>query len=327
MSATSRAKHEVVLDYLHRYPSIGSTKIAELIIEEVPRLFEDCERARSMIRYYRGMSGEKHRKGVMNNSYTPKVSMPASDEESYEPYLLGEAFPMLVCSDIHIPYHDQDALEIALERGIDIGAKTVILLGDVVDFYQASIFTQDPRRRDVADEIAMLREVLTRIRAAFPKANIVYKFGNHEERFDLYLMRNAPALFGLESMHLKEQVGLAEMKIDVVTNKRLIRAGHLNLIHGHEYSFSISNPVNPARGLYLRAKKSTLCGHFHQSSNHTERSINGDIISCWSLGCLCGLHPEYRPLNSWSHGFAEIYHDEEEMFSVKNRLIVRYRLV
>lgn len=320
-------KGEIVKEYLRKYPSIGSRKIADLIMQEVPGLFDSFDHARSIIRYYRGAMGDTARKRILPESYIPRVSVPPGEPENYEPYILSpDAYPMIVGADAHIPYHDQDALEIFIERARDLKAKTVLLLGDWIDFYLLSVFVKDPRARDVAGEIALFRDILTVIRRAVPKAKIIYKYGNHDERFDDYIKRNAPALFSLERVHLDSVLELSDLGVEIVQDKRVIRAGHLNLIHGHEYRFAISNPVNPARGLYLRAKKSALCGHFHQSSVHAEQDIAGKITNCWSVGCLCGLHPQYMPLNKWTHGFAEITM-EDDYYNVRNRQIINYRLL
>ena len=33
---------------------------------------------------------------------------------------------------------------------------------------------------------------------------------------------------------------------------------------------------------------------------HLDRLIvNGDITTTWSVGCMCGLSPEFMPLNDW----------------------------
>ncbi len=109
--------------------------------------------------------------------------------------------------------------------------------------------------------------------------------------------------------------------------KQIIKYADLNIIHGHEYVFSISNPVNAARGLFNRAKASTLCFHHHRTSEHTETTITGKTITCWSVGCLCNLRPDYMPLNSWNHGFVEIYGDGNDGFHVDNKRIVNYRIV
>lgn len=328
MPSNPKITGTIVKEYLIKYPSVSSHKIAELIIKEVPTLFKDKESARSIIRYYRGAVGAIHRKDLSKDNYLPRINIPEPNNIDYNPYVLNfekSIFPIMIGSDAHIPYHDQDALEIFIERAIDIKAKTILLDGDWVDFYQLSNWQKDPRNRNVKEELEIFNLIIDMIQKN-TNAKIVYKYGNHEERFDNYLMQHAPELFKLESMHLSEQLKLKERNIDIVKDKRIIKLNHLYIIHGHEYKFAISNPVNPARGLFLRAKKNSLCGHFHQTSEHPESTINGDIISCWSIGCLCNLHPEYMPLNKWNHGFAEIYNDED-FFSIRNRKIINYRLV
>jgi hypothetical protein len=319
---------DIVKEYLIKYPSISSKKISELLIKDIPTLFTGTEHARSLVRYYRGANGKQNKNNLNIENYLPKINIPQSDEKEYLPYVIDineNTFPIMVGADVHIPYHDQDALEIFIERAIEIKAKTIIMAGDWFDFYQTSCWQKDPRNRSTKDEINMFNDILDVIQKN-TSAKIIFKYGNHEERFDNYLMNNAPQLFELEEMHLDKILKLSDRNIDVVKDKRLIKINHLYLIHGHEYKFAISNPVNPARGLYLKAKKNTACFHFHQSSEHTESAINGDIVTTWSGGCLCDLNPLYLPLNKWNHGFLEIYNDDD-FFNIRNRKIVNYRLV
>jgi hypothetical protein len=328
MPGKTQITGDIVKEYLIKYPTISSNKIAETIIKDIPTLFTNKEAARGVIRYYRGSNGDINRNKLTKDSYFPKINVAVPDEEEYSPYIIEfnkDVFPILIGSDVHLPYHDQDALEIFIERAIDIQAKTIILNGDWIDFYQTSCWQKDPRKRSTKDEIDLFNEVLDMIQKN-TNAKIIYKYGNHEERFDNYLMQNAPQLFELEEMHLDKILKLKERNIDVVNDKRVVKIDHLHVIHGHEYKFAISNPVNPARGLYLRAKKNCVCGHFHQTSEHTESAINGDIVTDWSIGCLCSLHPQYMPLNRWNHGFAEIYYDDT-FFNLRNRKIINYRLV
>jgi hypothetical protein len=106
-----------------------------------------------------------------------------------------------------------------------------------------------------------------------------------------------------------------------VGEKRIIKAGNLNIAHGHEFPSGIASPVNVARGLYLRAKANAICGHFHKNSEHSETDINGHMTTTWSVGCLCDLHPLYMPINSWNQGVALITIDEEGKVDVQNRRI------
>lgn len=318
---------EIVKEYLRKYPSTASHKLAAVIFSEVPGLFKVPELARTAIRYYRGASGDAKRRNLTPDTYIPKVSMPLSEPENFETYILpDDAYPLIVGGDAHIPYHDQDALEIFIERAIEMEAKTVLLAGDWIDCYQVSRFQKDPRKRSIKEELETFKDVIGIIKSALPKAKIIFQKGNHEDRIDAYIMSNAPALFGLDNLTLNGLLDAKTLGIEIVGNKRIIKAGHLHIVHGHEFGMSVFSPVNPARGLYMRAKKSALCFHHHRSSSHAETAINGDKIITWSGGCLCGLHPEYLPINNWGHGFTEVTMDDG-MFSVRNRDIVNYRLV
>ena len=66
---------------------------------------------------------------------------------------------------------------------------------------------------------------------------------------------------------------------------------------------------NPARAAFLKTLDSVLIGHFHKTSQHTEASMYGDILSVNSQGCLCGMNPHYMPINKWNHGFCYVEHN------------------
>jgi hypothetical protein len=87
-------------------------------------------------------------------------------------------------------------------------------------------------------------------------------------------------------------------------------------------------PVNSARGLFMKAKQSMICGHVHKVSEHNETNLSGELISCWSTGCLSELSPDYNPhSNNYSHGFAHIRTDNEGNYSVKNFRILKGRIL
>ena len=316
---------DIVKEYIKKYSSVSSNRLAETIITDIPTI-GNKELVRGRIRYYRGASGDRDRKKLCEETYFPRFEIPEPEIEIYEPYLFTGKFPILNIGDLHIPYYDLDSLDICLERAYTIKIKTLIINGDFFDCYMMSKFCKDPRKRSMKEELEIGKSIFETIRKSFPDIEIIFKFGNHEERFDDYIKTNAPNIFGLESTHLINQIDKEKYNLIVVEGKRVIKVGHLHIIHGHEYGRSMTNPVNPARGLYMRAKKTSLCNHYHQSSEHTESSINNDIVTCWSGGCLCNLHPEYLPLNKWNHGFTEIY-NENDYFTVHNRKIINYKLV
>ena len=108
--------------------------------------------------------------------------------------------------------------------------------------------------------------------------------------------------------------------------KRPIYAGALTLLHGHELQGGISAPVNIARGLFLRAKACAIQGHNHQTSEHSEVDVRRKLVTTWSLGCLCQLHPEYARYNKWNHGFAFLDLEDGD-FTIRNKRILDGRVL
>lgn len=242
--------------------------------------------------------------------------------------------------DIHIPFHDMRAITIALNYFKEIDVDTIILGGDAVDFYQLSRFIKDPKNRITAwEEIMMLCSLIDDIREFFgPKVNIIWKFGNHEERFEVQLFDSSKNLHDYKSLGIayvvneygaddKEKKLAKKRNVTVVTEKRIIKAGKLNIVHGHEFGNSVFSPVNPARGLFLKAKTNTVCGHHHQTSEHVTRNLNEDIIGCWSVGCLSDIHPQYRPINEFNLGFASVSISPTGNFSISNKKLIDYQIV
>lgn len=320
---------QVVCEYLEKFPNTSSLGIARKLRHDNPQLFTSIEHARQRVRYYRGADGNRSRKKIegLHEYKKPDWKIPTSDSIEYTPFIIPtELQHGLVIGDLHIPYHDKNVIEITLEFAYKHHCDFILLHGDIVDFYQISRFCRDPRKRHLADEIILLREFLLNLSKSI-NAKIFYKFGNHEERWDAYVMQHAPELFGLDAIQLENVLKLNEYGITPITLKRIVKYRHLAFLHGHEYRFSISNPVNPARGLFLRTHDSTLVNHFHQTSEHSEPKLNGELLTCWSVGCLCHLHPEYMPLNKWNHGFAILKGMEDKYWRVENKKIIEGKIV
>lgn len=322
-------KQQIISDLIDRFPSAGSRTLARIALRENPAVFTDLDTARYAIRYQRGAAGDVNRK--KNKSIArhrppqtprdPFAAIPDGKTEFQEwgPFQMEGPMRALILSDIHFPYHDRGALLVAMKHGRERKANTVILNGDTMDFYSVSFWEKDPRKRNFAEELKTGREFIQALRECFPRARIVFKLGNHEERLERYMRVKAPELLGIEAMEISALIGLDG--IETVSEKRPIRLGQLNVLHGHEYRFAISNPVNPARGLFLRAKAHALCGHFHQSSYHADKNVEQKNVACWSTGCLCDMHPEYAPFNNWGHGFAFVEVARDGKFEVRNHFI------
>jgi hypothetical protein len=186
--------------------------------------------------------------------------------------------------------------------------------------YQGSRFVKDRRKRDLSYELEMGRDFLKEMQSIF-QCPIYYKIGNHEARWEAYLMTHAPELLGIADFKLDTLLKFGEYGTQLVESKQLAYAGGLAILHGHELTGGAYSPVNTAKGLFNKAKEHSIVGHHHQTSMHSENTLSGKSIVTWSVGCLSGLKPDYMPYNKWNHGFAYIETEGKE-FVIDNMRII-----
>ena len=277
-----------------------------------------------------GNHGVKNRKTQKATAPRPPreageiLAMPKSMAEPWTPYVMKVTGPIGILSDVHVPYHSEVAVAAAVGHLKEQGLSGLLLNGDIADFYAISRYMKDPAKRDFKGELEAVRGFLGWLRQEFPGIPIVYKTGNHEDRWDRYILQNAPELITLPGLQLKAALGLDELEIELIDSRQHAKFGKLSVLHGHEFGESVFSPVNPARGLFLRGKSSVLAGHNHQTSEHHENNMNGEPTACFSMGCLCDLQPAYRPFayTKWNHGAAIVDIDEDGEFSVENFRII-----
>lgn len=221
------------------------------------------------------------------------------------PLQINDQGHWMILSDIHIPYFDKFTMELALEEGKKKNVCGIFLNGDIMDCASLSTHKKYKKAPDYGQvEIPMANELLDHLRKTFPKARILWKNGNHEERMLVYVMQKASELNGIEDIRIEKFLKFKERGIEKVEDRRTVRFGKLNVIHGHELLGG--GGVNPARWMFLKTCQVALCGHFHRTSEHFDRNMNDYLNACWSVGCMCDLHPHWNPLNKWNHGFAMV---------------------
>lgn len=304
---------KLAIEALDQYPGMATKTLAHRLHELHPQVFPTLESARYAVRYRRGAMGEQHRRAATH----PRSKADAEQCRTWGA-LLPDPQPLqwawrelpakvkrwLVIADLHIPYHDKAALEIVLQHAWG-NCDGILIVGDLVDAYQCSDFCRDPRNPDPLEEVKAASQFLDALKVLRPKA-IMWKGGNHELRLERYLMRRAAEVWPLLAGRINWQTvcELDKRKILWVRPQDPIRHHQLAIVHGHEWAKGFVAPVNPARGAFLRAGECVLSAHLHRKSNHPEQSIFGRLVQCWSVGCLCHMHPDYAPLNKWDQGFA-----------------------
>lgn len=326
------SKVKLAIQMLTEHPTASKRRVAMLLHARYPSQFRSAEAARSFVRMATDANGEFNRLTVKSKASkharagSVRFSCPKSTAKSWEPFFV-EAKRVAVFSDCHFPKHNAEAIEAAVEHvqhwgGVDC----VILNGDFADAEEFSSWAKSPKVVDTENSLKIIREGLLYFCNSFPDSQIIYKFGNHEERLDRYCWSRAPELVGLEHISWKGLLTIDESlnklkeleRVQWVGDQRPLMVGKLPILHGHELPKGLVNAVNPARGAFLRMIESVLIGHHHRSSSHVEYNWRHEPINCWSVGCLCDLTPEYARINKWNLGHAIIEVESDGNFSVHN---------
>jgi len=322
MAKESKTSGDIVKEYLRRFPTLPNLTLAKKIYKENKLSFTNIETVRGCIRKYKGASGKRK---IMHTTefldLKTEFKLPESHAEHYDPYVISQS-RVLILSDLHFPYQDNQSIKAAINYGKEMKANCILINGDLIDFATISRHEKDWRHRSVAHEFETVRSFLSELRRHFPKAKIVFKEGNHDERWEKWLFLKAPEIFDDSEFKLATRLRLPELKIDIVQDKLPVKIGKLTVLHGHELQGG--GGVNPARATFLKTIDNVLIGHCHRSSQHTEPTLNGNIIVTTSQGCLCGMYPMFARVNKWNQGFSFVEHDiKSGNYNLQNLKIIK----
>ena len=280
--------------------------------------------ARMRIQRQFGVHGKLHRRQMEAAApRAPRVSgvvygLPPSMAEPWTPHDMKVTGAIGILSDVHVPYHSELAVTAAVEFLKTQRLSALLLNGDIADFYAISRYVKDPSKRDFKAELHAVRDFVGWLRHEFPGIPIVYKAGNHEERWTHWLWQHAPEISDDRRMSLPAWLDFDKHDVTLVEDQRPVMLGKLPVLHGHELPKGMAAPVNVARGAFLRTLSTVLVGHSHRTSNHAESDMWHHETACWSTGCLCDLRPDYARINRWNWGFAVAAVHDRGQFDVHN---------
>jgi predicted phosphodiesterase len=296
--------NKLIFDYLKQFPNTATLTLSKKIYKDHPANFTNVEHIRNLIRYYRGTKGKKDKKTAQSHiDYFEKLKseLPKGETEKVEPYYLPkDRKKVLIISDIHLPYHDDKALFQALKFGLDNEVDTIYINGDLLDFALISKYENNTTKHSIKYELDCAKVFLNGLREMFPTALIIYKYGNHDLRFDKWIRLKAPELLDIEHIMLSEILGLRELDIIQLDSLQWCYMWEYVVLHGHELPMK-SGGVNPARATRLKLNRPAIIGHFHRMNRDIATIMGKEQYSVYSNGCLCDLSPAYMPINDWNH--------------------------
>ena len=216
---------------------------------------------------------------------------------------------IVALGDVHAPYHDGRAIELACGLLVAVKPDVVIHLADGIDFYQLSSFDKEPDRvLELQDDLDQAYAVNKTLLSAAPAAEWLYlDNGNHERRLWRYLTRH-PEIAGLEVLNLANLLRLSDLRWELVPEYEVL-AKRLVLTHGESYSKHAG--WGAKKELEKRYyQQSVVMGHTHKIGSITARGPRL-MVAGWEVGCLCTLEPDYRANPNWQQGLAVITLSEQ----------------
>lgn len=226
---------------------------------------------------------------------------------------------LLILSDIHLGLHERIAVEAAVNHGRRRKADAVLINGDMFDFPSLSKYVYSPDKLLINKEFQLAQEFLSWLRMAFPTARIIFKKGNHDERYDTFLQTKAPQLYNMASMTLGSHAKFESLGIEEAKDLQEIRAGKLSIFHGHELKKGGKYYTSAILGKLMC---NTAVGHFHRTQESSGRTLHGEDIACWGSGCLAKLRQRYMPYPDANNGFQFVEFYPNGKFKLDNLRII-----
>ena len=317
---------KLCLEALRRFPGYSVNSITHYLERRYPDIFTNFSSTRANVQRLAGIKDLSGYTRIKERYPSlPPVAMPPTMRKIRVDYDLPFG-KYGIMADLHLPYHEPLPIKRAMDWFRYEKITGLILLGDFMDCAAVS-FWMPTKRRDFMHEVEQACDFLDLLKKSFPRCKIIVMQGNHEERLANYFNMHAPELVDMPGADMATIISANERGLDVLERKQKIVAAEMTLIHGHEIRGG-STVVSPARWAMLRGKACCAVGHWHCTIEATENDLNRKMVTCWSIGCLCDLEPDYSPVgNRWNWGCAMLNYKQDTWEFQNKRILNNGKMV
>lgn len=207
---------------------------------------------------------------------TPQVEVPLWDEY---PYLQP---PVLIISDLHIPYHRSDWLDRVLFEAKERGIGQILIAGDIIDSKRVAFWTSEDGLK-LDQELEIARELISEMKRHFLVEAIL---GNHDDR-----------LAKLVGRELRTEQLLSRW-LDITVHRYHQAYVGESWIISHPQNYSKA-PAQPALALATKYEKNVAVAHTHQFS--LARTLSGKWWAIEIGTCMDPRYVEYLHRNMSTH--------------------------
>lgn len=221
-----------------------------------------------------------------------------------------------IIMDCHRPYHNVKAYAAMMNAFAGWGLDALYIIGDYADMY--AINGHGPKHpklfQMLVDERDDVVEGLDEIDKTWPKIPKHFIEGNHEFRFERYLVSKCPELFGVTDIqHLLGFPQRKNWKFHSYGPNQLARVLGSKLYIKHEPSSS--NPQTVAR----ESAANIVYGHIHRIVEGHHVGLDRSNYVAFSAGCMADIRKDevfgyVKGHHKWQLGFATVLIDEKTGF-------------
>jgi hypothetical protein len=180
---------------------------------------------------------------------------------------------ILVISDLHIPYHHQDAFDFLRALKKAYKPTRIINIGDEVDNHGISFHDSDPDLMSPGDELIASQEYCHELQQIFPQMDLLDS--NHGS-----LAYRRAKSDGIPRYFIKEYRDILNITADWEWHNELrLKSGHQEIIFRHQFG---ANVLKAAEGMGM----SCVQGHYHSKFEIGYTSSPLALNWGMTVGCL-----------------------------------------
>lgn len=195
-----------------------------------------------------------------------------------------------IINDLHLPFHDQRAVDLVLDAYEDIGIDRLFINGDLLDFLNVSL--HGPKHPDIQqtleDEINSGREFLSNLRKRFKDIEIILQCGNHETRLERFIIQKCPAFWNLYK--LESMLNVQELGIEYIEYNNRYRLEETNLYIQHSPPSYTSSKAAFSKKL----DQSSIYGCSHRVESYATTGASGEVYQTLFNGHLVDNKKHHR---------------------------------
>lgn len=203
--------------------------------------------------------------------------------------------------------------------------KEIVILGDYGDIYNLN--SHGPKNpailTSLIGEIEDINAGLDELDEKFPKCKKVFIQGNHEYRFERYLVNKCPELFGVTEFH------------NLINMNRRVNWKYVHYTPNQSYKVLGSKLVarheplgNSAKNTATRALCSLVYGHIHRIEESHFVGLDGENHVCFSVGWLGDkrndlIYGYVKGHHQWQLGFGIVRVDERGKYFYHDKIHIQ----